>query len=66
VAVTSDATSIAAGEPETFDARLIDSRGMRKLKANDVLVPVFEGFQATATTGTSINLTYSLRMQFKL
>ena len=44
----------------------IDSRGMRKVKAGNVLAVTFEGFQVSATTGTIVLVSYSLRLQLKL
>ena len=43
-----------------------DSRGMRKMKTNDVMAPVFEAAQNDATTGTIIEMTYTWRDQIKL
>ncbi len=43
-----------------------DSRGMRKMKTNDVMAPVFEAEQDDATSGTIINFAYTWRDQIKL
>ena len=59
VAPNQEAFGIAQSQP-------VDSRGMRKMKAGDVLAAVFEGEQLAATTGTIVRVAYTLRMQFKL
>ena len=62
------ADGAALGEAATGAAttELFDSRGMRKLKANDVLAVVFEACQRDATTGTILHGTYAWRDQLKL
>jgi len=50
----------------TFASQAVDSRGMRKMKSDEVLAVVFEGEQLSATTGTVVNCAYGLRNQFKL
>jgi len=43
-----------------------DSRGMRKMKTNEVLTVVFEADQLSGTTGTVVNCAVVYRNQFKL
>ena len=61
--VTGGASANAYGS-----ARLasLDSRGMRKMKVNEVLAVTFEAEQLSATTGTTVVVSYDLRLQFKL
>ena len=47
-----------------FDRVMFDSRGMRKLKQGDALIPVLE--VDSDVSGNSIDATISFRMQFKL
>ena len=49
-----------------FSREAVDSRGMRKMKVNDVLSVVFEATQLVGTTGTVVKFSYNLRQQFKL
>jgi len=60
------ATGVGAGNFGIFQKEMIDSKGMRKLKVNDVLAVTVEARQSDATTGTVIEVGYDLRMQFKL
>ncbi len=61
-----DGTTLGEAATLSATSEAFDSRGMRKLKANDVLAVVFEACQGDATTGTIINVTYAWRDQIKL
>jgi len=66
LAVTAISANPDQGAFGTFAQVAVDSRGMRKVKFDDIFVAVFEGFQLSATTGTVVLCSYTLRMQQKL
>ena len=62
-----DATGDQPGSSELVAvSAAVDSRGMRKMKAGETLVLVFEAEQVSSTTGTVVNVAYNLRFQVKL
>jgi len=63
--LTATATTPDQGSFGLFSQFPIDSRGMRKMKRDDLLAIIFEGLQVTTSTGTVVKLAYELRFQFK-
>ena len=61
-----DGAALGEAAQGRSEFQLFDSRGMRKLKANDTLAVVFEACQFDATTGTVVHGTYVWRDQLKL
>jgi len=64
--VTATNTSVDQGAFGHIHQVKLDSRGMRKLKSDEVLAVTFEGEQLASTSGTIVQLAYGVRQQFKL
>ncbi len=61
-----DATDPSANDVFSDFVVQFDSRGMRKMKAGDVIAIVYEAAQSLAITGTKLDLSTIFRSQFKL
>ncbi len=62
----SDAVDPTGNDVISNFSQAFDSRGMRKLKAGQVLAIVWEASQSHATAGTVVNCTMGFRVQLKL
>ncbi len=64
--VFASATTVGEDATPSYWSHTWDSKGMRKLKANDVLYVTVEATQQNATNGSVLRFGYTVRQQFKL